>query len=271
MKTQGKIWKKVLGIAVVVLLVLIIAVYLFGEQALSAGVEKAASKALKVNVGLGGVQLGLLRGKIGISDLEVDNPEGYSAKTLLKLGSATVEAQMGSLLSDTVKIDQIRLDSIELTIEQKGLSTNLKDLLGNISEGKPSPDQEKPQEKTTEGKKLHIKTLEITNVMVKVRVLSGPEIPLKLDTITMENLGTDEPLDVAMLTGKVLAAIASAVAKQGTGIIPSDITGGLESGLQNIGKVSGELLEGGKDIGKGILDKGKDAGDMLKGVFQKKE
>ncbi len=266
MKPQGKILKKVLGILVILVLVLIISAYLFGERAVSVGVEKAASKALKVDVNLSGVQLGLLRGEIGIGDLEIGNPEGYSAKTLLKMGSARVKAQMGSLLSDTVIIDDIKLDGIDLTIEQRGLSTNLKDLLDNIAAGKPEAEKT-PKEKKEGGKNLSIRTLEITNTTVKVKVLGSPEIPLKLETIRMENIGTNEPVDVAMLTGKILAAIAAGVAKQGAGIIPSDITGGLQSGLNDIGKVGGELLES----GKGILEQGKDAGDMLKGVFQKKE
>jgi len=270
MNAQGKVLKKVLIALAVIIVILVLAVYLFGGRAVSLGIEKGASKVLKVKVALRDVQLGLLRGKIGINDLEIGNPEGYSSKNLLKLGNASVKAEMGSLLSDTVNIQEIKLDGIELTIEQKGLSTNLKDLLDNIAAAKPSAEP-KPAEKAEGGKKLIIKKLEITNTTVKVRVLGGPEIPLKLDTITMENLGGDEPVDVAKLTGKVLAALASGVAKQGAGIIPSDITGGLQSGLANIGKVGGELLES----GKGILDKGKDAGagvgEALKGIFQKKE
>jgi len=265
MKKIGGILKKVVLVVVIVLVVLVIAAYLFGERAVRAGVETAASKALKVDVSLGGVQLGLLRGKVGLNDLVVDNPPGYSERNLLEMGGATVQTDLGSLLSDTVNIDLIRLDNIDLTIEQKGLSTNLKDLLDNIAASQPEPSATGgPEEKKEGGKKLLIKKLQISNVTVRVKVLGGPEIPLKLDTIEMENLGSDQKLDVAALTGKVLVAIAGGVAKQGAGVIPSDITGGLEAGLKSIQQLGGAVLEQGKDV----LEKGAGA---IKGIFKKDE
>jgi hypothetical protein len=265
MKAQGKILRKVLMVIGIIIVVLVVATYFFGSQALSKGISAGATSALKVNVSLGGVHLGLLQGQVGISKLAVDNPAGYSEKTLLTLGDAGVKTQMGSLLSKTVEIDSIRLDGINLVIEQKGLSTNLQDLLNNISSSSPPADKTapKPEEKKSTGKNLHIKILEITNVAVNVKVLSGPAIPLKLDTIKMEDIGKDENVDVAGLTVKILTALATSVAKQGSGIIPSDITSGLTSGLKGIENIGGSLLEQGKDAGKGI-DK------AIKGLFDKK-
>jgi hypothetical protein len=273
MRVHGKILKKILVAIVVILLVVIIAAYLFGEQAVRVGVEKAASSALKVNVTLGQVSLRPLRGQVGIGNLQVDNPSGYAEKTLLKLGSANVQAKMGSLLSDTVKIDEIKLDNIALTIEQRGLSNNLKELLDNIASTTPpaTTTTPTPQEKKAGGKNLQIKLLEVTNVNVSVKVLGGPAIPLKLDTIRMENIGSGENVNVAALTGKILAAIASGVAQQGAGILPADITGGLKSGLKGIENIGGSVLQ----EGKGVLQKGTDAGagvgGAIKGLFEKKK
>jgi hypothetical protein len=268
MKAEGKILRKVLIGLLVVIVVLVIAFNLFGDAAITKGVKAGASKALGVNVALGGVHLRLLRGSVGMNDLAVDNPAGYSNKTLLTLKDARVKAEMGSMLSDTVKIDEIKLDGIDVDIEQKGLSTNLQDLLNGMkAQAPPAPTTTTPgpaKAKTT-GKKLLIKSLEITNVKVKVRVLSGPAIPLTLKTIKMENIGSGgEPVDVAALTGKILAAIAEGIAQEGAGILPSDITGGLKSGLQGLENVGGNLL----NEGKGVLEQG---GGALKGLFEKKK
>jgi hypothetical protein len=265
MKAQGKILKKVLMVIGIIIVLLVLVAYFFGNQALVKGISTGATSALKVNVSLGGLHLSILRGEVGISKLVVDNPAGYSVKTLLTLGDVGVKAEMGSLLTKTVEIDSIKLDGINLVIEQKGFSTNLQDLLNNISSSSPPADKTapQPQEKKSASKSLHIKVLEITNVNVNVKVLSGPDIPLKLDTIRMEDIGNNEKVDVASLTVKILTAIASSVAKEGSGIIPSDITGGLNSGLKGIENIGGSLFDQGKGAGSGI-DK------AIKGIFQKK-
>jgi hypothetical protein len=265
MKAKG-ILRKVLIAVLVLLIVLVIAFNLFGDAAITKGVKLGATKALGVNVGVGGVHLRMLLGKVSINDLVVDNPAGYSNKTLLTLGSASVKANIGSMLSDTIRIHEIKLDGIDVDVEQKGLSTNLQDLLNNMksTEQAPAPEKPAPGEKKP-GKKLVIDSLEITNVKVRVKVLGGPEIPLVLKTIKMENIGAGgESVDVAKLTAKILAAIAAGIAEQGAGILPGDITGGLKNGLQGLENVGGDLLKG----GKGVIDQG---GGLLKGIFEKKK
>jgi hypothetical protein len=266
MKSQGKILKKVLMVIGIIIVILVLAMYFFGNQALVKGISSGATSALKVNVSLGGLHLGILRGEVGISKLTVDNPAGYSEKALLTLGDASVKAQMGSLLTKTVEIDSIKLDGISLVIEQKGLSTNLQDLLNNISASSPPADRTapKPEEEKSAGKNLHIRLLEITNVNVKVKVMGATEIPLKLNTIKMEDIGKEDKVDVAALTSKILTAIASSVAKEGSGIIPSDITGGLNSGLKGLENIGGSLLKEGKGAGSGI-------DNAIKGLFDKKK
>jgi hypothetical protein len=61
-------------------------------------------------------------------------------------------------MSDTIKIDLIKLDNTKLTIEQKGLTNNLKEILDKLpKEGQkePAPKTEKP------GKNLTITRLEL--------------------------------------------------------------------------------------------------------------
>ncbi|HSV27231.1 MAG TPA: AsmA family protein [Sedimentisphaerales bacterium] len=265
MKAQGKVLQAVLIVLVVVVLVLIFAVYLFGGRVLRAGIGKVASTVLNVNVGLGDLQLDLLRGNIGISDLQVGNPAGYSANNLFELRNAAVKAQMSSLLSQTIRINEIKLDGMALTVEQKGLSTNLNDLLKAVTAGTPAT---RPQEPGAAGRNLHIGVLEITDTTVRVKVQGGPEIPLKLDTIRMENLGADQPISVAALSGKILAALAAGIAEQGAGILPKEITSGLESGLKNLGEAGSGLIEG----GRGVLEQGVGAGTgALQGILPPRE
>ena len=64
--------------------------------------------------------------------------------------------------------------------------------------------------------------------MVQAKLLPIPgkadTVTLKLDPIIMTDLGSDDKMDVAKLTGKILLAIATGVAKQGVGLLPDSVT-----------------------------------------------
>jgi hypothetical protein len=241
---------------VILLVVLVAAFYLVGTSLIKSGVEKAASSTLGVPVTIKDIDLSILQGHVSIKGLVVKNPPGYANETLLELGEATVNLDIGSLMSNTVKIQLIKLDGIKLTIEQKGLSNNLKEILDKL-----------PKEEKKEGKNLHINRLEITNTNVMVKLLPIPgksdTVSLKLDPIIMDNLGTDQKLNTGVLTAKVLKAIATGVAKQGAGVLPDDMVKGIGSSLEK----ATEIGKAATEEGKKALESGKEAVEGIKGLL----
>jgi len=266
MKGIAKILKAVILVIIVLVVILIMAFYLFGERAVKIGVETAGTKALGVGVTIDSVDLSVLKGAVGINGLIVENPAGYAHKDLLELNNGRVKVRIKDLLGDTVHIEQLKLDGVNLVIEQKGLSNNLQDVLNSL----PKAEKSEPS-----GKKLQIDELDITNVNVKVKLLPVPgradTITLKLDPIRMQNLGSDNKLDTAMLTSKVLLALAAGVTKQGVGVLPKEIVDTMQSTLgKTLDVGQGVLKEGGK-----ILEKGKDTGTEIiegfKGLLKPKK
>ncbi len=262
----------------VVILVIVLVVHFAGDAALKAGIETAASKALGVNVSVGKISFSILGGKVKIKDLVIDNPEGYQHPELLRIGNGYVDVSIMSLLSDTVEIKTIKFDGIDMVIEQKGLTNNLNDVMKNLPSGDGSaakaPAEEKPAKKA---KNLLISELEISNVVVKAKLLPIPgkadTITIKLAPIQMTNLGSDDKMSTSKLAGKILAAIAAGVAQQGAGLLPKDMVGDINSVLKDKGALvldkSKEVLEGSKKIGEKVLEGGKELGDALKGLFKK--
>jgi hypothetical protein len=206
------------------------------------------------------INLSILRGRVDIKGLVVKNPPGYANDTLLELGEGVVNLNIGSLMSDTVKIKLIKLDGTKLTMEQKGLTNNLKEILDKLpkEEKEAAPKTEKP------GKNLNINKLEITNTNVRVKLLPVPgksdTISLKLDPIVMENLGTDKKLSMGTLVAKILGAMATGVAKQGVGLLPDDMVKGIGSAFDKTAELS-------KDAVKTTTEAGKDAFAGIKGLF----
>lgn len=271
MKTGKKILMSLLVILIAVIVLISISIHLFGDRALKAGIEMGAEHALKVDVRLDDAALSIFGGKLNLNRLEIDNPQGYQHPNLMTLGNAFVAVNIRSLLSDTVEIEKIQLDHVSLTIEQKGLTNNLQEILNNLPKSDaPAKPSDKP------GKNLRIKELQINGVEVNAKLLPVPgradTVKLRVAPITLTDLGTDEDIDVAQLTGIILVAIANGVMEQGKDLLPLDMLNNLSEGVLGVGQ---DILKQGTDLGKGILegagDVGKGATDAIRGLFQRSE
>lgn len=252
---------KIVGLSVVIVLVVLVVVfYLFSGYLLRVGIETAGTKALGVGVYVDDVGLSILGGRVEIEGLVVKNPAGYAHEDLLTLGKGKVTAKISSFLGDTVHIKELKLDGIDLVIEQKALSNNLQDVVGSIGSKKKKRAEAKPS-----GKNLQIVKLEISNIRVKVKLLPVPgkadTVTLNLATIKMSNLGTDSKLDTGILASKIMLAITDGVAKQGVGVLPKEMVNTMKSALGktiDLGKTTaeegGKLIEKSKDAGKGIIE-----------------
>lgn len=271
MKTGKRILTSLVVVLVVLIAVVAVLINVFGDRALKMGIERGAEHALKVGVRLNDATLSIFGGKLNLNGLEVDNPQGYQSPQLMTLGNAFVAVEPRSLLSDTVQIERIQLDNVSLTIEQKGLSNNLQEILNNLPKSDaPAAPSDKP------GKKLHIRELQINGVEVNAKLLPVPgradTVKLRVAPITLTDIGSDEEIDVAELTGVILVAIAQGVMEQGKDLLPLDMINNLGDGLMG---VSQDILQQGTDLGKGVLegveDVGRGATEAIRGLFQRRE
>ena len=272
MKKPLKILCIILLVIVILIAIASVAVRLFADSALGVAIESAGTKALNVGVSVDKVDLSVLRGRLGLQNLVINNPAGYQHDTLLELAQGQVTVESRSLLSDVVNIKDISLDGVNVVLEQRGISSNnLQDIIKQL------PTKEK-QASEPAGKKLHIDSLEITNIKVNVKLLPIPgkvdTLTLKLTPIKMTDLGGENDLDTIALSRKLLLAIAGGIAKQGAGLLPDEMLGSLKSELGKLGALpdilmdtGGKLLEAGTDVGKDATEAGKSVGEgVIKGV-----
>ena len=277
-----KILKIVLLVLLVLIIILVVAFNLYADKALKWGIEKGGTSALKVPVVLGKANLSLLGGSLGLQNFAIANPPEYKNKQFLDLKSASFKVKTASLLGNIIEIPEIKLNNVNVVLEQKDIrSNNIQDILNNISAGEKQP---APTDKTKQagGKKLHINYLEITGVVVQVNLLPLPgkadAISLKLPPIKMKDLGNDGTMTTGALVSKIIVAISQSIAENGEGILPDDLLNPLKDSLKGFEQLSGKLFdegktigEGLKDAGKGAADKVKDLGESLKGIIKPKE
>lgn len=266
--------KKVRTILIVILLVIVLVIvgfHLYGGRAIAVGIEFGAGKALKVPVAVESVNLSILAGKAGVNNLVVDNPPGYQNEKMLELGNAQVDLDLGSVLSDTVKINEILLDNVTMVLEQKGLTNNIQEILNGMSRGPSKEGTDKEADPDKPSKKLLIKKLQISEVAVKVKLLPLPgkadTIELKLKPITRTNLGSDDKVDMAALAAEILLALAGGIAEQGVGILPDDIIGPMGDTVEELAAAAEALLAEGQKQAENLLKGAEEAGeDITKGL-----
>jgi hypothetical protein len=247
---------------------LIIAITVFGNQTMKVGIETGATAALKVGVSLNSAKLSIFGGSAELNGLKIQNPSGYQHPEFLTMENAAIKLKVMSVFSDTVEIEKIQFDKIQVTIEQKGVTTNnLQEILNSL------PKSDDAAASKTSGKQLLIKELIINGIEVRAKLLPIPgkadTVTLRLNPIIMKDLGSDKPINTAELTAKILKAIATGVADQGKDLLPLDMVNSIGQGIAEQGlKV---LDTAGKGVLEGVGGVGKGATDAIKGIFQKKE
>jgi len=254
MKKLRKVLIILLVVIVALVVVVVVLVNLFADRAVKIGIESAATKALNVGVTVDDAKLSIMAGKLALGNLVINNPPGYQHDKLLQLKTANIAVDVRSLLSDVVNIKEIKLDGAEVVLEQRGVSgNNLQDIMKSLPSAPKTEAGSQPS-----GKKLHIDSLELSNITVKAKLLPIPgkadTVTLKLSPIKMTNLGGDNKLDTAALSGKILVAIANGIAEQGAGILPDDMLGSLKSTLAQTVELGKDVLKAGEDLSKGVTE-----------------
>ena len=199
---------------------LVVTLGFFADQAIESAIEVAGSEALGLCLEIAEVDLSLFSGSLSLRGLVIDNPDGYQHKKLLELESGLIQIRIKSLMADTIFIKIIKLKGVDLVVEQKGLTSNLQEVMDMIE-----------MSKATElaRKKLEIDVLEISDIRVRVKLLpvlgKMGTVTLKLPPIRMTDLGKSEDLDVGTLSAKVIVALFGDVMAQGLDVVADDLAG----------------------------------------------
>ena len=193
-------------------------------------------------------------------------------------------------MSDQIVIPSLTLTGIELSLEHNGDKGNYDVILGSVGGGKKEGDtKDKPSEKEpdevageAEGKKYLLEELIIEDVTVHTQVI--PEagklsrLTVKIPNIHMKNVGSDTGQGdlVAQLSGTVLQAILTAVAKKGGDLIPETIITGLDGALEGLDAIGAVIVdeaanaatELGKEIHNVVNEASEQIGEELDKVFE---
>jgi len=114
-----------------------------------AQIEQQGSQYLGTSVSVFKVDLALTEGRMTISDLDIDNPKGFSNEDAFSVDSITLD--LGSVIKEPYVVQTINIDSPEILYEvdvngQGNLMVLKNNLLANLpkTENKPAKDAANP-------------------------------------------------------------------------------------------------------------------------------
>ena len=251
-------------IGLLILLVAAVAAAAFSiDRIVSEGIERGGSYALGVPTRVGFVRLRLLDGGFRLRGLRVANPPGFDEPHFLRLGSAAVDVDLGSLRQDVVEVPLFALDGIDVALEREGSKTNYEAILQNLErfESGEAPIEEKrsqPEEgePSATQKRFIVKQIVISdvNALLEWSGVASDETALKVSIpeIRLRDIGADNAQGVVMaeLTDIIVKAILGAIAQHGTNL-PGAVLGSLRSGVGALSSVPIEVVA---DVGNKAVE-----------------
>ena len=222
------------------------------------------------------VSVNLYTGTLRVEKLRLANPEGFDAEDAFALDLFSVKLSTLSLLSSTIKIQDVTIDKPYASYLSANGTNNFDVIIANVK----SHQKEKEKKEKSETKVI-IDRLSIAGTRVRLGMMTSPELPTIVLTglgtsqngVTFENVGLEilEKVRASLLSFGGAAADAIKSVLGGAAGILGNASESTANALGNIGESTSKLLgnvgEGTKEklggIGEGAADGAKKAIDTV--------
>ncbi len=245
-----------IGLLVAVLVVVALAVVFFSlDSIVKKSVETLGPDMTKVQVHLGSANISPIGGSGELAKLFVGNPDGYKTTSAIEMGDIKVSVRIGSVLSDTIVVDEINIQGPQITLEGSLTGkNNLSTILDNVSAYGGSDQQPKAQAAAPakkSQKKIIVKDLVINGGKINLSIsgLGSLSAPIALPTLHLQDIGTAQngltPDQLVQAIMKpLLASVTTAAANE---------VGNLGGKLKNIGRSGTDEIGNAAKGLKGLL------------------
>jgi hypothetical protein len=149
-------------------------------------VEKTLTSALGVSAQIDSLNFNPLAGNLKFERLEIENPVGFSSPYLLAIKNFEIQFLPSSLLTPTIEVQNLRLNHLEIYIEQ-GFALNLTSVIRHLQQNTKPP--ELPQKETKPEIKIKAQLISIDRVELHAQ-LPFWQRSLQLPNLKLQNIQT---------------------------------------------------------------------------------
>ena len=252
-----RVFRMLIGLVVIVVVLGIVGVVL-ADTIARQGIERGGTEAAGTEVSLDRASVTLLDGGLALNDLAIANPDGYNAERFLDLTEGTVAVDLASLREDEVRVSRVHLEGLDITLEQEGTTSNVRELLAHAQSqraGDADTDEvaDEADAADDEGRQVRVESLTLDDARVTVRGgVAGEEVAvaLRLDGVELRDIGSETAggTVTADVLGLVLEAVVVTVLEETAGALPEPLDGDFADGLVAMAPETGmtyQHVEGG--------------------------
>jgi hypothetical protein len=203
-----KTLRRVLLVVVLLVALAVFGVFMYLDRIVRSTIEKQASSSLNLPTTLDGASLGLLGGKVNLSQLDIGSPKGFAATHMFELGGLGVSVDYGQLTKEPVRVKQIVITKPKFVLEQADGKMNFKAVMDSL----PATD---PNAKVV---KVVIDELIVNDAVVDVRLGKLPglgdmkPITVNVPSVTLKNIGNADGNGNGAAIKDVVMQVATALA-----------------------------------------------------------
>jgi hypothetical protein len=183
------------------------------DGAVASAIERHGSALTGTTVDVDGVDLALSTGRVDLAGVTVGNPRGYDTDYAVRIGSAAVELDIGSLAGAVPVIEELILDGALINAEQRAAASNLTDIQQHATASSGEAPAGEPGRIVVE--RFRVRNARV--LLTSEHLRTPEELPLR--DVVVENIGTatggvtySEAAEAMLLP--VLSAARSAAAER---------------------------------------------------------
>lgn len=233
-------------------IVVLIGLFVYVDSVARRGLEAGGTHALGVETTVRSVDVGIIRGTLGVHGLSIANPGGFTAPTFLTMEDGRTTVAVRSFRQEVIRIPQLLLTDVDVNLERRADgSANYQVILDHLERfSRPETPRRAPDEPE---QRIIINELVITNITVHASIAGAGIVgdvvgdraraTIPISEIRLEDVGrTGEGVAGSGVTPGELAAllveaILAAAIQQGGDLLPEDLLGDLRQRLARAGNL----------------------------------
>jgi len=198
---------KLILIPVAIIILLAIVLTFTIDQIIQSTIESTGSEILQTRLSVDNVSISLFNGTGTIEGLTIANPEDFESGEAITITSIEMKIDLSTILSNTVVVDQIKIQQLDVNYYLKPTGSNLGELLNNLENYSADATDE-----TESSMIIELFVMEESSVTVDTQFEELQTIRVNLPYVEQEGIGRGENQNITEVIQTILKIMISRVA-----------------------------------------------------------